>query len=72
MILTLEIEGVVREQTDRRINNAVGREMVVCRVLAVSTLLDIALAEGLAYLWLLRAHGGRLRVDYPVRVALVV
>ena len=72
MVLTLEIEGIVREQTDRRINNAVGREMVVRRVLAVSTLLDIALAEGLAYLRELRAHGGRLRVDYSVRIALVV
>ena len=55
VILTLEIECVVREQTDRRINNAVGREMIVRRVLAVSTLLDIALAEGLAYLRELRA-----------------
>ena len=72
VILTLEIECVIREQTDRRIHNAVGREMVVRRVLAVSALLDIALTESLAYLRELRTHGGRLRVDNSVRVVLVV
>ena len=71
MALVLEIEGRVRQQSAGGVDHAVGRNMVVVRVLAMGVLLDIAGGQGLAHTGRRCAHGGGIELDDEIGVLLV-